>query len=56
LYSPQRGVKAAEKIGKLVKSPKPVMPDLIPAEYGIFDRHPEVIEIIRLRRTFAGMK
>jgi hypothetical protein len=24
------------------------MPDLIPAEDGIFDRHPEFIEIIRL--------
>ena len=28
-----------------VKSPKTVMPDLIPAEVGIFDRHPEIIEI-----------
>jgi hypothetical protein len=31
------------------------MPDLIPVEDGIFDRHPEHVEIIRLRRTFAGM-
>ncbi len=28
-----------------VNSPKTVMPDLIPAEVGIFDRHPELIEI-----------
>jgi hypothetical protein len=27
-----------------VKSLKSVMPDLIPAEDGIFDRHPELVE------------
>jgi hypothetical protein len=42
-------------IDGFVKSPKTVMPDLIPAKDGIFDRHPELIEIIRLRRTFARM-
>ena len=29
------------KFDGLVKSPKFVMPDLIPVEDGIFDRHPE---------------
>jgi hypothetical protein len=46
-----------------VKSPKIVLPacpvdvggDLIPAEDGMFDRHPELIENIRRRRTSAGM-
>jgi hypothetical protein len=33
------------KFDELVKSPKTVMPDLIPAKNGIFDRHPEPIEI-----------
>jgi hypothetical protein len=32
-----------------VKSPKTVMPDLIPAKDGIFDRHPELIEITGFR-------
>ena len=31
------------KVDGLVKSPKTVMPDLIPADHGICDRHPEVI-------------
>jgi hypothetical protein len=33
------------KIDGFVKSSKTVMPDLIPAKNGIFDRHPESIEI-----------
>jgi hypothetical protein len=35
--------------GEIVKSPKTVMPDLIPAEDGIFDRHPELVEITGFR-------
>ena len=31
-------------VDELVKSTKTVMPDLIPAEDGIFDRHPEQID------------
>ena len=35
----------AVNFDEVVKSPELVMPDLIPAEHGIFDRHPEVLEI-----------
>jgi hypothetical protein len=43
-------------VDKLVKNPKTVMPDLIPAKNGIFDRHPELIEftgfaLFRFRRN-----
>jgi len=37
------------KVDEFVKSPKTVMPDLIPAEDGIFDRHPELVEITGFR-------
>ena len=36
-------------IDKVVKNPKTVMPDLIPAEDGIFDRHPEAVEFTGFR-------
>ena len=36
-------------IDGFVKSTKTVMPDLIPAKDGIFDRHPELIEITGFR-------
>jgi hypothetical protein len=32
------------KFDTFVKSTRIVMPDLIPAKHGIFDRHPEHIE------------
>jgi hypothetical protein len=37
------------KIDSLVKSPRIVMPDLIPAKDGIFDRHPQHIEFTGFR-------
>jgi len=37
------------KFDGLVKSPKTVMRDLIPAKVGIFDRHPKLIEITGFR-------
>jgi hypothetical protein len=36
-------------IEKFLKSFQIVMPDLIPAEVGIFDRHPEPIEFTGFR-------
>jgi len=38
-----------DKFDNLIKSPKTVMPDLIPADHGICDRHPEVIEFSGFR-------
>jgi len=40
---------AGWNINGFVKSPPLVMPDLIPAEDGIFDRHPELTGITEFR-------
>jgi len=44
-HAQRRRLRRVLIIDGFVKSPKFVMPDLIPAEDGIFDRHPESTEI-----------
>jgi hypothetical protein len=39
----------------LVESPPTVMPDLIPARPGIFDRHPEHIDFTGFRLEFIRL-